>query len=502
MFESGDSQRPALFKVPSSTGSPASLTYEGHYGLREKPFSLSADPRFLFRSPCHAPAFDRLLAGIRRREGLIVLTGEVGTGKTTLCRAVLASLDRRTFSTFVPDPFVSREDLLKMLLVEFGVMSIDDLKSGRLKGASRADLSYLLYEFLNSLAPLQAYAVLVIDEAQNLPVPLLDEIRILSDLEGREKLLQIVLIGQPELRANLQLPELRQVNQRVSVKCELAPLRREDLVGYVRRRLNVAGGGTATVDFTPAALDIVFRASGGTPRVINLVCDRALHVGYERRVSVIDAEAVRDAVAVLDLSQPDEAREPTPERPREPAKGGDSLLGDDNSEALSAFASERSPRFTAGRRRQAVWPILAMVSGILAAAIGASALYLSQRDQIVVELPPLPASRPMVVSPRLAVPVSSEATTRAADEPAARSGEYVIRVASFHNELRATQLLEQLDAAGYRVYPVKFGLKEEGRIWQVVIGGYTALAEAESDLEKIRQMPGYGDANIARAASQ
>jgi general secretion pathway protein A len=152
---------------------PASLTYEPFYGLKEKPFSLSSDPKFLFKSPSHTPAFERLLAGIRRREGLIVLTGEIGTGKTTLCRAVLQHLDRRTFSTFVPDPFVSREDLLRMLLVDFGVMSVDDVKSGRMRGASRAELSYPLYEFLNSLVPLQAYAVLVIDEAQNLSRALL-----------------------------------------------------------------------------------------------------------------------------------------------------------------------------------------------------------------------------------------------------------------------------------------------------------------------------------------
>src|SRR5918999_3913232 len=160
-----------------------SLTYEPFYGLGEKPFSLSPDPRFLFRSPAHGPAFDELHAGIQRREGLIVLTGEIGTGKTTLCRSVLQHLDRRTFATFVPDPFVSREDLLKMLLVDFGVVSIDDVKSGRLRNASRAELSYPLYEFLNSLVPLQAFAVLVIDEAQNLPLPLLEEIRILSELE-------------------------------------------------------------------------------------------------------------------------------------------------------------------------------------------------------------------------------------------------------------------------------------------------------------------------------
>jgi hypothetical protein len=150
-----NSARRAPNPSASATASSASLTYEPFYGLREKPFSLSADPRFLFRSPTHAPAFDALLAGIRRREGLIVLTGEIGTGKTTLCRSVLEHLDRRTFAAFVPDPFVSREDLLKTLLVDFGVISIGDLASGRFNGASRSDLSYPLYEFLDSLVPLR-----------------------------------------------------------------------------------------------------------------------------------------------------------------------------------------------------------------------------------------------------------------------------------------------------------------------------------------------------------
>ena len=144
------------------------LTYEPFYGLTEKPFSLASDPAFFYKSAAHRAAFDALGAGIRRREGLIVLSGEIGTGKTTLCRAVLAQLDRKTFSTFVPDPFVTREDLLKMLLIGFGVASVADVNGGRLQGASRQDLSYPLYEFLDSLVPLQAFAVLVIDEAQNL----------------------------------------------------------------------------------------------------------------------------------------------------------------------------------------------------------------------------------------------------------------------------------------------------------------------------------------------
>jgi type II secretory pathway predicted ATPase ExeA len=287
--------------APPATPFSPSLTYELYYGLKEKPFSLSSDPRFLFQSPTHAPAFEALLNGIRRREGLIVLSGEIGTGKTTLIRSVLQNLDRRTFSAFVPDPFVSREDLLKVLLVDFGVVSLADLKRGTLNGASRPDLSYPLYEFLDSLVPLQAFAVMIVDEAQNLPLPLLEEIRILSDLEGREKLLQVVLVGQPELRANLKLPQMRQVDQRVSVRCELSPLALGDVAGYVRHRLNVAGDGDCRVEFSEAAIEAVHRRSGGTPRLINLICDRALHRGHAARVDRIEPEFVQQAIRDLGL---------------------------------------------------------------------------------------------------------------------------------------------------------------------------------------------------------
>jgi type II secretory pathway predicted ATPase ExeA len=297
-----------------------SLTYEPYYGLQEKPFSLAADPRFLFRSPAHAPAFDELLSGIRRREGLITLTGEIGTGKTTLIRSVLQHLDRRTFSAFVPDPFVSREDLLKMLLVDFGVVSIADLKRGSLNGTSRPDLSYPLYEFLDSLVPLQAFAVLIIDEAQNLPASLLEEVRILSDLEGREKLLQVVLVGQPELREHLKLPELRQVNQRISVRCELTPLDRDGVAGYIAHRLRIAGEGRARVEFSDGAIGAVYTASGGTPRLINLICDRALHRGYTARIERIEPGFVWDAITDLglDLGPREQPKTVPPPVPAEP----------------------------------------------------------------------------------------------------------------------------------------------------------------------------------------
>jgi type II secretory pathway predicted ATPase ExeA len=268
------------------------LTYEPFYGLKEKPFSLTSDARFFYQSRSHAPAFDNLLHAIKRRESLTVLTGDIGTGKTTLCRAALQSLDRKTFSAFVSDPFASREDLLKVLLTDFGVASVEDLTSGRLHDASRTELSYLLYEFLGTLAPLQAFAVVLIDEAQNLSLPLLEEIRILSDADGQ---LQVILVGQLEFREKLRLPQMRQLDQRVSVHCRLEPLDVAGVAGYVSHRLHRAGGSADRIMFSGDAVETVYALSGGVPRVINKLCDRALHLGHTRRVSTIDTEIVTTA---------------------------------------------------------------------------------------------------------------------------------------------------------------------------------------------------------------
>src|SRR5204863_4380649 len=279
---------------------PGWFTYETFYGLTDKPFSLASDPSFFYTSSSHATAFADLLSGIRRRESLSVVSGDIGTGKTTLCRTVLQNLDRQTFSAFVPDPFATREDLLKVVLVEFGVVSAEDLASGRLRGATRTELSYLLYEFLDTLSPLQAFAVVFIDEGQNLSLPLLEEIRILSDSDGRERQLQVVLVGQLELRDKLRLPEMRQVAQRVTVRCSLEPLDRDGVDGYVAHRLCVAGGTPDRVRFSREAIDAIYDTSGGVPRVINRLCDRALHHGHLRRMSVIDRPTVALATAEME----------------------------------------------------------------------------------------------------------------------------------------------------------------------------------------------------------
>src|SRR5262245_8839446 len=281
--------------------------YESYYGFIEKPFSLTPDPKYLYRSQPHGDAFDLLQYAIRRREGFVVITGDIGTGKTTLCRALLEQIDRTTFSALVLNPFLSEEDLLKRILQDFGVISREDAKAGRLANVSKQELIDALYDFLLGLIPLKASAVLIIDEAQNLPLAVLEQIRILSNLEtDKEKLLQIILVGQLELQAQLRSPQLRQLDQRVSIRYELKPLDRESAGAYVSHRLAIAGG-SASVTFTSKALDVVHRLSGGIPRLINLICDRALLSGYSLRTNRILPEMVEHAAESLDV-QPAPAR--------------------------------------------------------------------------------------------------------------------------------------------------------------------------------------------------
>ena len=467
--------------------SSASLSYEPFYKLHEKPFSLSADPRFLFKSTAHAPAFTALQAGIRRREGLIVLTGEIGSGKTMLCKSVLQALDRRTFSAFVPDPFVSREDLLKTLLVDFGVVSIADLKNGRLNGASRLDLSYLLYEFLDSLTPLQAFAVVIIDEAQNLTVPLLEEIRILSELERREKLLQVVLVGQPELAAKLKLPEMRQVDQRVSVRHELGPLDARSVAAYVQHRLHVAGDGGSPAEFTPAALAAVFQGAAGIPRLINRICDRALQLGYDRRVLVIEPTLVSKAIDDLGLPPVPALSEPSPSttsgRSLPPASAANITTRVDRRAARSR--SNRGPSSSSWLRAAA---------GLLVAAAvltgGGWWYVIAQRIDTAQLAAMLPAAPPRDPMPAKLAPAP------APDAPAP-SADYLIQVALFANRERAEQVLVELNNAGFRAREVErdFGPRR-GRLSQVIVGGYDSALAVERDLQRIRDLPGYRDAYL------
>jgi len=275
--------------------------YEQFYGFVQPPFTLTPDPRFLYRSEAHEEAISRLVQAIRRKEGFIVLTGDIGTGKTTSCRALLEQLDASTFTSLILNPFLSVEELLREVLLDFGVVSREAVRSGRIATASSHELINTLHEFLLSLVPIRGSAVLIIDEAQHLSPQVLEQIRIISNLETNEtKLLQIVLVGQLNLLDTLAAADMRQLDQRISIRATLKPLSREEVEAYIAHRLWVARGSTA-VTFEPEAFDLVHDYTDGVPRVINLLCDRALMLGSQMRVNRMTPEIIRQAAANLGL---------------------------------------------------------------------------------------------------------------------------------------------------------------------------------------------------------
>jgi type II secretory pathway predicted ATPase ExeA len=277
--------------------------YEMFYGLHERPFSLSTDPRFFYHSTAHDHVAQAMLGAIGRREGMVLMTGDPGLGKTTLCRAVVEQLDRRTLTSLVADRFESTDDLLKNVLAEFGVISHDDIARGVLTSASGADLAAALHGFLVSLAALQAFAVVILDDAHDLPIGVLDQIRVLAESIGDEPALQIVLVGQPALDKMLGRAELRALSRRVSTRCRLKPIAADEVSGYIAHRLGVAGT-SPRVAFDQTAAARVHELSGGVPTVINLLCDRTLEAGFNISASLLDDQLVKTAAEDLHLSPP------------------------------------------------------------------------------------------------------------------------------------------------------------------------------------------------------
>ena len=261
------------------------------YGFREKPFNITPNPRFIFLSKNHREAFAHLLYGIDNHAGFIELTGEVGTGKTTVLRTLFEQLDERGVRTaLIFNPCLSAQDLMRSINREFGIPW---------EGLNSSELLDHLNRFLLAENGAGRTVVLVIDEAQNLEPQVLEQVRLISNLETKtDKLIQIVLAGQPELKKLLGRTELRQLAQRITVSYHLTPLDFEDSKAYIEHRLEVAGDWRAAV-FTPQALRRVFRRSGGTPRLINIVCDRALLFGYVAESREISGRMVKAAIAEI-----------------------------------------------------------------------------------------------------------------------------------------------------------------------------------------------------------
>jgi general secretion pathway protein A len=252
--------------------------YETFYNLKEEPFGMAPNPRFLFLSKKHDEALTSISYGVDRRKGFILITGEIGTGKTTICRALLNRL-RDVDYALILNPSMIETELLAAIVEDFGINAREGIK----------DNIDSLNRFLLERRAKGKNAVLVIDESQSLSKEALEMIRLLSNLETEtEKLLQIVLMGQPELREKLESRELRQLNQRIAVRYHLEPLDRFETKGYVFHRIKVAGGSGRYIKFTDGATDRIYDFTKGYPRLINILCDRVLMAGYVEEKRVID----------------------------------------------------------------------------------------------------------------------------------------------------------------------------------------------------------------------
>ncbi|HET9833638.1 MAG TPA: AAA family ATPase [Vicinamibacterales bacterium] len=469
--------------------------YEPFFGFAEPPFSLSANPRFRFASAGHEEALSEVTYGLERREPVIVVTGDIGMGKTLLCRTVLQRLPRKTFLSVITDPLLGRDDFLKRILEDFGIIAAE--RAATLQ-ANRHDLTQAMDTFLLSLAQLDAHAVVIIDEAQHVHPEVLEQIRLVAN--AHDTLLQIVLVGQPSLQTLLGRSELRQVRQRVTRCVSVNALTDDEVKQYIAHRLAVArepetssriagaddlaremarwNESRQPVTFSDGAIDAVARLSRGTPRIVNLLCDRALEATFADRSRTVGAQAIEGAARSLQLAD----------------------LGGDIIEPAPTSRAPRASRYAVG--------IAALV--LVGAIVWFGGRQLDrgrsvQRPTSVVTLPPSAAGTtpsPPAPAPS-SFPAQIEAVPLAAAEPpnpsaaaatAATSDGFEILVASFRTEVRATEVVEQLTSAGQRVRQRSVGA------WQQVVAGPFASRTAAEDAQRLLEREGFAGTQIVSSA--
>jgi general secretion pathway protein A len=267
--------------------------YQEFFGLRENPFRVNPDPRYLFLTPGTQEALASLAYGIRNRYGIILMTGEVGTGKTTLLHAIIDGLRQtQAVTAFIFNSRLGAGGFFNMLMTDFGILCESKTKSEKL---------FRLNQWLWERFRAGQTAVLIVDEAQNLSVEVLEEIRLLTNLEtSTEKLLQIVLSGQPELEVKLKRTELRQLRQRIAIHCRTAALSHEETQGYIFKRLSIAGAEGQPI-FSPEAIESIHLYSQGIPRVINILCENALIHAFADQMSLVSAAYITEVAKDLDL---------------------------------------------------------------------------------------------------------------------------------------------------------------------------------------------------------
>lgn len=449
--------------------------YDGYYGFREAPFSLTPDPKFAYASKSHEQALQTILRALGRHEGLIVVTGDIGCGKTTLCRRLLPLLPERTFLSLILNPFLDADDLLKQVLEDYGLISAEELRRGSLARATCHDLARTLQEFANSLAQIKGTAVIIIDEAQHLPLRTLEQIRLLSNFEtDTTKLLQIILVGQSELEPILRLDEMRQLNQRISRRIRIEPLPAHEVAPYVQHRLSTALSASSlpAVHFTASALAALAPLSRGVPRIINLLCDRALEMGHVSGATAIDRKLVLAAAEDLELPVPRSVR----------------------------LAAVNTPRVIQGVAAAAV--IAAAASAVFATRGTWSNWFAAPSPAPTAQAMAEPATQSAAQSAAQPVRPAAQAPSAAAVPPAAAerielesatlppaivraTTSYEMVVASFATANRARAAATDLIAQGH---PARVTTSTSGEWQMVIVGPYTTLAEAneaKNTLEKL-----------------
>ena len=375
---------------PDSLKSLSDPIYETFYGLKEQPFAISTDPKFLFLSAPHRRAYDELMHGITRDESLLLLTGETGSGKTTLCRAIIGALGERTFSSVLHQPYMTGPEMLRLILRDFGLVSKEDLRRGALAGADVPHLLEVLEGFLRSLVAIQSRGIVVIDEAQSLSPTLLDEVRMLTafELDGR-RLIQIVLCGQPMLLNTLKTEPMYALNERITRRVVLTPLSPAEVESYIYHRLAIAGSSDA-VSFQGDAMKLIADLSRGLPRRVNVLCDRTLQEGRSVSATTITADLVKRAAKSLAGAHP------------VPAPHEEVVEVPDEGRAIATAAERHTNRFA----RMAGIAVLA-----LAVLVGAGYFYFG--DQLIASQSQLTLPAKAVLSqgtppPPLTMPTDAE----------------------------------------------------------------------------------------------
>ena len=483
--------------------------YEPFFGLAEPPFTLTSSPRFLFESASYRAALDEIVYSLSRREQIIVVTAPIGTGKTTLCRTIRERRDPRAVVALISSPPKTADDLFRQILDGFGLLTED---TRRIVEASHYGLLRVFQQFLNSLTAVNAHAILVFDEAQHLTAEILEEIRLLLNLDPDRQLLQIVLVGQPELNDLLARTELGQLEQRLSRRHQLEPLKAEEVSAYVNRRLGVAQVEERADDlptFTESAMNAIATLSHGVPRVVNIICDRSLENAWLGKTHVVDTPAVVSAAKSLNIEVPASLAMPPAIAPEvwpwsvapQPMPSSSAAPSTTHRETFSP----RIPITPKSRTKRPYVPIaIAAALGVLAlivwmtrsgASVSERATPAPQAEALRPAAPSTPPVRSASSAPTAPVVADVVAKPAAiAQESAQSANKFLIIVSSFRTHDRSVRVAADITALG-----LPASVRTSSGWEQVVVGPYTSREDAVAAQNKLENAH-FEDTKITQSA--